>query len=1822
MSMRTRRKSKQAAAAAAAVAEPENEPSESLEGTAISSRAEFSVQVTDDLDLDYLSRLLPDFSFETPSPDAVLSLYRFVVSQAADLDGALRDLEESRAEVERKDVELDQALQDRESSVSSLETQVKSLQEELVKVKEERNTLASSKSNLETQITSLSSSQSFSSTEIDSFKHRVEDIEREKRDLLGVVSRLKEDSAQRDEEIQTLRANLKQARQDQQSWKLNLENFARPNLLLKCVLSWHSSWCEINPRAQFKLDSLSQQLQLAKDEADRSSKELTKKSEDFAKYRHEKHAALSQLQSAYDALQESHASTEGTLKALRSAHNAQSQQLSQSLARVQDLSGRIAEQDATYTSEVAGLRRLIEMVEAREAQSKAIVENVEQEWATVNDRVDRREAVLREQVERERSRTEAAEARVEELERVLEKVNSGEFLVPAHGSSVPRLLREPSAAERQDFHRGVCGPHRLQDEHAKKSAEYDRMARTLAQVLAQIEERAPILAQQRVEYERLQSESAQLASQLADALTERDSSISTATDVTQRLTKTNRENDLLQKQLNDLGHEELEADESTAPAENIDEAQNQKLLGIVREMGAKMEAEEREYREALEKEQGEAVREAHEAITALQEQLEHSVTPRCQNPSVHQGAERRAVESDVTKELAEIQEQFNTYRLRRALTHTPARRHRSAQREVAQLTSQLAKANAKLEIAGDVTRAARTHHAGPGRRDKALSRLVERFTTVDIECSRVTEELIAAHGQIDQSVEIRLVEENKALSMERSHLSDLMANVQKMHNDIERSSENDRRRLESQIQLLENQSQDSRQQLNEERQNVRRITLQREVEVKELRSMLDSQTRDLHETRTSLVKAETSKTHLEQRVEELSRKQQGDAERLACVAKVAEVDLAAARNHIQQFKEISQASEEALASLNATHDEYKSTTEAQITASWAQHEALQSTLKNAEQELEQTRTSLAETKRTFESAREEWQADKRTLEDAIVDMTAAEKNLAEDRISRVAHAEAIKAIEDLKRRLHDLQASERDHRTAAETAKAKLTTSESSWGQQRQALDREIADLTSRCKALTEQNNVLLQHLDNVSSQAARIRQAADSSVGTLGEGETTDGTESKLSELRSVINYLRKEKEIVDMQLELGKQENARLKTQIGHLARDLEDTRATLSDERERAASVAATDTQHAELVEKIQQLNLLRESNATLRADSEAHAKRSRELDVKLKGLIQELDPLREGSRTMRAELDARNEHVARLEEENRRWQERNSQLLTKYDRVDPAEFQSLKDEIENLKAEKSAWETERATHSSNSTEQQEKIVALEKMNKAQKDAITKNNQIFRQRMGALGAENTQLKSNLEAAQKESAAISEERDALKASPPTESTSASHAEELERLRREKVALEQALQAEKSKPPVQASISDTSDLEARLAALTEERDQLLVEKKAWKNPPEVPPEAKAVQENWEAEKAELVKNRDEAVLQAKVAREEAEKLREADRGLRMSNEKLSTRIREQQVARQKAIEEQDAAIKTAVEKATTPCRGIAGFGRAPRCQHLEELDKATKAAVAKLQESQPAPATAATSEDQKVAIDAAIAAKEAELKTKHDAAIEKAVESGRLEGTMKLRLKDTQLIRAQNRVKELEKQIDEWKKAGVITSQTTTEPTSTPATSPPVPAVPPASASAPSPTTNAPPRGPPAGSAMPIPRKPPGASTAAGNTTGQPVRGRGRGVRGNIGIRGAAAPGVGRGAGAPPHGPAGGATSAGGAAGVAIMGAASKRTREEGEVSTEDSLSKRLKPAPAAAATTATTTAATTATADGAAAGSNTGGKPITLQRNRVQPS
>jgi nucleoprotein TPR len=83
----------------------------------------------------------------------------------------------------------------------------------------------------------------------------------------------------------------------------------------------------------------------------------------------------------------------------------------------------------------------------------------------------------------------------------------------------------------------------------------------------------------------------------------------------------------------------------------------------------------------------------------------------------------------------------------------------------------------------------------------------------------------------------------------------------------------------------------------------------------------------------------------------------------------------------------------------------------------------------------------------------------------------------------------------------------------------------------------------------------------------------------------------------------------------------------------------------------------------LERINQLTILRESNATLRAECDRHEKRSREFETRLHQLTTELDPAKEQLRGAQAELEARDVQIQRLQQESAMWQERNRQLLSK-------------------------------------------------------------------------------------------------------------------------------------------------------------------------------------------------------------------------------------------------------------------------------------------------------------------------------------------------------------------------------------------------------------------------------------------------------------------------------------------------------------------------------------------------------------------------------
>ncbi|KAI5123451.1 hypothetical protein M0805_008822 [Coniferiporia weirii] len=1921
------------------------------------STASFTVgPLLSDVDIGVLSNFFPDASFETPTPELIVQCYKLILNQGERLDVSAREIEEMRAEEERKDVEFDQALQDRENAVKELETSVDSVQNELNLAKAERDELATSRAALQVQLSTLSSSQSVSSSELDALKKKADEVEKEKRDLLGVISRLEEDAALREDEVVHLRENLKTARTEAQELESSLRDIR-----------------STERATAFKVETLTHQLQLARDENERTNSELSKKSEEFSTYRRDKHTEIVQLQSELDALKQTHNQTMNTLRSLQSSHNSQSHQLSQTLQKVHDLTSQLADQDAKYSSEAANLRRLVQMMEEREGQAKRLVAGIEKDWQDLGEKAAASEQKLRDALEEEQQRSIELERELEDMKVVMDRINRGELPLPsAERTSSPNASMDglfnlsPGLAmlnrmqkSGKTFTEVYAEYVKMQSELTTKTLEIDRLDRTLTDVLAELEERAPALVQQKIEIERIQEESGQLAAQLTQALAERDGFLSQIQETNQKHSKVEKENRLMQQQLDDLGRQlktllkELgrshdptlptdEDMEGIPPAENIDavitnnlvlyrsipqlQEQNQKLLRIVRDLGARMETEESEYKEQLEREQSEAVREAHEAIQALQMQLETQqksqqatiqayVRERDTLKTMLARHERNGVApggspstphvnghapepSELEKELEEIRSSFDAYRQEMGVDSVKLREEATQyQREANQLGAALAKANAKIEFLNDRQRMVQERYDMQERESQALNKrnqqLHEQCTRLDIACNRASEELASALNQVErlrnecsnlraekkiwENVQVRLLEENKILSVERSRMTDLIGNVQKMHNDIDRANEGDRRRFESQIQSLENQAQDLRTQLSNERDNVRQATLQKDIEVQELRTKIDRTLEDLSKARESLVGAETSRKHLQDRVNDLLKQVQTSEEKLTVYErrtvpgsgtshtasdevsseqqlrsevaelraslKAAEVDLATARGHVQQFQEISQASEAALQSLSSSHDEYKASSETQIAKFEAQQKSLDDKIGSLQEELDRLNGKNADLQQTLERERAAFNQDKKTLEDTIVDITNAGMNsqadqasresdvreqmerakVAEEKYSRevVAHAESIKAVDSLKQEISDARASIREKTMAVETLQANFTASEASWKQQRESLDKETSDLNARCKDLVAQNALLHQHLESINSQASRIRHAADSAVDVAADGSEADDATGRMAELRSVVAYLRKEKEIVDLQFELSRQENARLKTQIDHLSRSLEETRTTLSNEREEAANSVGNSAEHAELLERINQLNILRESNATLRAESDAHARKARQLETSLNKLQSELSPVKEEAKTLRAELEEKERQTQRLEDENRQWKERNSQLLTKYDRIDPNDVQALKDEIEDLQIDLRKAEEEKAAYTKEA-EAQAKL--LEDTSATLVDFRTKYQSLgqeSRHRLGQLNGQIAKLNETVSDLRKQVKDLTAERDALVSQNAQNTATAAATDssaEVEALNAQlsSVTSEKESAAKLLAEELEKSTKAAADHHAALTALLEERDKLIAEKAASNQGSGVPAAAEPadvaqIRQQLETEKAELSKARDGALARAKSAEERVAKILNEARNIRLQNEKFQTRIAENEKRRiaegeklaalsEKHKQDQEEAVAAAMSKLRFELQAPGADTGEVTARHAGELRTLEARLVAKHEEELKAAIDMARQE----ATNASAPTEAGHVSTEeHEQALKAAMERGRVESAAKLRLKESMLIKAQANVKHLEAQIKAWREAKIIPADAPILPTPsanfaktgpTAAAATPVKAAAPAAATSvakPSPAATAPPV---ASTSMPtplaaLPRKPSLNVTAAASASEASARGARGGVRGVRGVRGARG-GVVRG-GAPAAIAQAVASTTDGES-VSIMGAAGKRGRDEADAS--ETLAKRIKPAEGA-------------------------GKPVALRRDRI---
>lgn len=132
-----------------------------------------------------------------------------------------------------------------------------------------------------------------------------------------------------------------------------------------------------------------------------------------------------------------------------------------------------------------------------------------------------------------------------------------------------------------------------------------------------------------------------------------------------------------------------------------------------------------------------------------------------------------------------------------------------------------------------------------------------------------------------QNVEARFTEDNAALAKDRSHMSDLMRNLQAMHNELDRTGNEARQRLEENITRLNKELEATKDRLSQEIEAGRQIALRRDLESRELQDKIAKLTAEYHETREAYLNAKNSSERAVERSEALQRQVAAYEEKLA-----------------------------------------------------------------------------------------------------------------------------------------------------------------------------------------------------------------------------------------------------------------------------------------------------------------------------------------------------------------------------------------------------------------------------------------------------------------------------------------------------------------------------------------------------------------------------------------------------------------------------------------------------------------------------------------------------------------------------------------------------------------------------------------------------------------------------------------------------------------------------------------------------------------------------------------------------------------------------
>lgn len=608
-----------------------------------------------------------------------------------------------------------------------------------------------------------------------------------------------------------------------------------------------------------------------------------------------------------------------------------------------------------------------------------------------------------------------------------------------------------------------------------------------------------------------------------------------------------------------------------------------------------------------------------------------------------------------------------------------------------------------------------------------------------------------AEKELWKRIESRLSEDNKNLLDERSRLNKLVSDLQNLQNEHQLSESENKRRAEGRIETLEAEVTDLKKKLEVEIEESRKAALRREYEENQSRTRIDDLRESLSNAKEELVAAKTTRDQLQGRVDEMkielrsaeekvtalqprptpraandseqpnSEDELSTEQRLAIEVsdlkrelEHAKSELDSAREQVEQYKSIAQQVEDQLTEFSETSVQFKEETDRVAAENEARIKELEQRIEDLVGELSTSNSELSELRTKHDDATRILNEQKATSDAELARLRddaeryAEEKKLYQEDLRAQAeiaqqaqqsyedellkHAEAARSLQTVRSEYNELRTEVAGVRAEAEASKASLEQAEESWAEQKESFERELEDMKARRRDVDEQNKLLHQQMEAFSSELKTLREGRHVQATNEDESAASPSVADDVANMQEVIRYLRREKEIVDVQYELSIQESKRLQQQLDYANGQLDDVRQKLAEERRQSSDRIASEGSTNKLMQTINELNLYRESSTTLRNEARQAREKLDEKSQEIERLVAELEPIKGRVGELEGELESKDGEMKLLQNDRDHWRERTQNIISKYDRVDPAELEEMKQQLETLKQEKERLETE--------------------------------------------------------------------------------------------------------------------------------------------------------------------------------------------------------------------------------------------------------------------------------------------------------------------------------------------------------------------------------------------------------------------------------------------------------------------------------------------------------------------------------------------------